>query len=111
MKTSDMWLEVFDELAAERALRGRYRADGSILRSVISVDGIRTAAWGFDARAVFGKSRLLISRKRNRNFGDIVNTWRKTLLFSSIETSVAEDFIPLPLMDDMVQTSIEDYFR
>jgi hypothetical protein len=37
----------------------------------------------FDARIAFSQPRLIVSRKRNRNLADLVNTWRKSLTTSA----------------------------
>jgi hypothetical protein len=50
--------------------------------------------WSFDTRIAFGKSKLLVSRKRNRNLADLANAWRTSILNSLLDESKGDD-IPL----------------
>jgi hypothetical protein len=102
---ADMWMESLptSEVVGEE--------DKQLLCSgLISVLGPNAVGWAFDARTYFGngKGKLLVSRKRNRNLGDLVNTWRNSIMYSVLESSRGDD-APLFDMSRGWQTYLEKY--
>lgn len=66
-----------------------------LVRREVSVDGLQGSAGVFDPLLAFGETpRLIVSRKRNRNLGDVINTWRRSMIYNmSIDSGIPIEHI------------------
>jgi hypothetical protein len=115
--TADGWLDALGletrpEEDGPEGLESLEMADGPLVCRPATVGNTIGIAWALDTRKFFGKSKLIVSRKRSQNLGDLMNTWRKAVISNTIEDeSLGEGFTFSPHPPDIGAASLIRVFN